>query len=168
MKIRYYIIIFILMLFLIGCDKKIDDKNQKPDDVNNNERERINDSKVPNIAFYGQNISWYVGEEFNPFLVYGRENYDYEPDNDLISVDSLGNVKALKEGTSKLRLFEGNHFAGTIYINIKKAPIIDLNCDNNDYDSLKSSIDNINNDKFSLFLEKNINDKIETTTIKRK
>ena len=105
MKIRYYIIIFILMLFLIGCDKKIDDKNQKPDDVNNNERERINDLKVPNNVFCGQNISLYVGEEFNPFLVYGRENYDYEPDNDLISVDSLGNVKALKEGTSKLRLF---------------------------------------------------------------
>ena len=168
MKIRYYIIIFILMLFLIGCDKKIDDKNQKPDDVNNNERERINDLKVPNNVFCGQNISLYVGEEFNPFLVYGRENYDYEPDNDLISVDSLGNVKALKEGTSKLRLFEGNHFAGTIFINIKNAPIIDLNCDNNDYDSLKSSIDNINNDKFSLILEKNINDKKETTTIKRK
>ena len=119
------------MIFLVGCDKKNDNKD---DDVVEVGEEGI---IIPTQSSY----NLYVGEEYNPFH---NQNSDYSfklENTDVATIDEAGKIKAVNEGTAYLTLLKNNEIVKSYEIYVTKKEKVNYKYDEDEYNNLKEKLD---------------------------
>ncbi len=128
-----FIVLFLsfFMIFLVGCDKKNDNKD---DDVVEVGEEGI---IIPTKSLY----NLYVGEEYNPFH---NQNSDYSfklVNTDVATIDEAGKIKAVNEGTAYLTLLKNNERVKSYEIYVTTMEKVNYKYDEDEYNNLKEKLD---------------------------
>lgn len=157
-----FIAIFSLFLFLAACDKNDENTETKEDEIINNdddkkETEDDSDSSYNSAAVVynvSNNTSYELiaGDEINPIYELVRKNYTYKSsDEEIFTVDKEGNVKTLKAGIAKLKIYSNSKLYAVIKIKVKAKDEVVYNCTEELYNEFKNKFDAYNMDNDLVF-----------------